>query len=257
MLSGQKSKCHSLLPRFYSPRLDYITFHLHLHAVLLLYHHNPYIDSIQGTPYLLIVVFSSAASRAGAAARLQESTDTSMWVGWSVFQLTHRSASQRKILKWVLTTSPGFLWKPLNTFHLRCSLRCQCSEKKLWSTPRCGIQQEPALCPIIYPHLHTLSDKLVSSPMSSGPFGFTLARALHDHSSARKQGVGQLPPEKRLVHAVYGTWFMPLAVFWQCWTSILAPDGSPWPAHRWCLFRIGILSCFISSYRPFPLCTLR
>lgn len=68
---------------------------------------------------------------------------------------------------------------------------------------------------------------------------------------------GQPPPEERLVHAMLGTWFMVAGLFWQGWTSILAPHGSPWPAIAALVFvGMGVLAWFISSYRTSPLVRL-
>lgn len=63
------------------------------------------------------------------------------------------------------------------------------------------------------------------------------------------------PPEERLIHAMIGTWFMVAGLFWQGWTSILAPNGSPWPSIVAIVFvGMGVLSWFISSYRTYSLC---
>lgn len=64
---------------------------------------------------------------------------------------------------------------------------------------------------------------------------------------ALEKGGKAPPPEVRLNLAIYGTWTMPIALFWGAWTAY--KSVSPWPLIvSQFVFGIGALCCFISSY---------
>ena len=54
-------------------------------------------------------------------------------------------------------------------------------------------------------------------------------------------------PLLRLILAMFGTFLVPIGLFYQAWTSF--PSLSPWPClSAGIIFGAGILTCFISSY---------
>lgn len=63
---------------------------------------------------------------------------------------------------------------------------------------------------------------------------------------AESKGV-VIHPEQRLLLSIFGTWCMPISLFWGGWTAY--PSISPWSVIvGQFLFGIGALCCFISSY---------
>lgn len=70
---------------------------------------------------------------------------------------------------------------------------------------------------------------------------------LNQTKKALEKGEQMPPPEIRLNLAIYGTWTMPIALFWGAWTAY--KSISPWSLIvSQFVFGIGALCCFISSY---------